>query len=116
LDEKNNYNLKIEIDKNNKKEESIQVGWAGAIINTNDDKEKSNALIIKYQYGHYWLFPHSKNQQPTFFRIQKNTQYNLSPDKFINVGRLEFIIQRYNSGSFEDKGTRNMMEDVIVIK
>jgi hypothetical protein len=43
-------------------------------------------------------------------------RYNLNPDKIINVGGLEFIIQRFNSASFEDEGTRNMMEDVIVIK
>jgi hypothetical protein len=47
-DEDNNYNLLIGIDKNNKKEDSIEVGWAVTIINTSVDDDKPNALIIKY--------------------------------------------------------------------
>lgn len=75
-----------------------------------------NSLLVKYQFGYYWLFPLADNLDKTYFRVMLNDFHILLPDNVINIGRIEFLVQRYNIGFYEDKGTRNVMEDIISIR
>jgi len=40
----------------------------------------------------------------------------LQPDDIINMGDLDFLIQRFNTGFHSDMGSRHHMEDIIVIR
>ena len=45
-----------------------------------------------------------------------NDVYVLQPDDIINMGELDFLIQRFNCGFHSDKGSRHHMEDITVIR
>ena len=74
-------------------------------------------LMIKYQYGHYWLItPYKSEENKVFVKLYKDERYALTPGDIINMGELEFLVQRHNTGWFSEKGTRNMMEDMSLIR
>jgi len=104
-----------------------EIGWAGAILGNleNADVKIRNSLhpsaplelMIKYQYGHYWLInPYKSEENKVFIKLHKDERFVLTPGDIINMGDLEFLVQRYNTGWFADKGTRPMMEDMSIIR
>ena len=106
---------------------NYEVGWAGAILGNleNADVKIKNSLhptaalelMIKYQYGHYWLIsPYKSEENKVFVKLYKDERFILTPGDIINMGDLELLVQRYNTGWFADKGTRPMMEDMSIIR
>lgn len=104
-----------------------EIGWAGAILGNleNADVKIRNSLhpsaplelMIKYQYGHYWLInPYKSEENKVFVKLYKDERFVLTPGDIINMGDLELLVQRYNTGWFADKGTRPMMEDMSIIR
>jgi len=104
-----------------------EIGWTGAILGNleNADVKIKNSLnpsaplelMIKYQYGHYWLInPYKNEDNKVFVKLHKDERFVLTPGDIINMGDLEFLLQRYNTGWFADKGTRPMMEDMSIIR
>ena len=84
---------------------NFEVGWAGAILGTLDNadyKIRNSAhpnslleLMIKYQYGHYWLTtPYKSEENKVFVKLYKDEKYVLNPGDIINMGDLEFLVQR----------------------
>jgi len=73
-------------------------------------------LGIKYQNGNYWLVTSKQNNADVYSRLNKNDLYVLQPDDIINMGELDFLIQRFNCGFHSDRGSRHHMEDIIVIR
>ena len=73
-------------------------------------------LAIKYQNGNYWLVTSKQNMADVYSKLNKNDLYVLQPDDIINMGELDFLIQRFNCGFHSDKGSRHHMEDIIVIR
>ena len=71
---------------------------------------------IKYQNGNYWLVTSKQNNADVYSRLNKNDLYVLQPDDIINMGELDFLIQRFNCGFHSDRGSRHHMEDIIVIR
>jgi protein phosphatase 2C family protein 2/3 len=105
----------------------FEIGWTGAILGNleNADVKIRNPqhpsapleLMIKYQYGHYWLInPYKSEESRVFVKLYKDDRFVLTPGDIMNMGDLELLVQRYNTGWFADKGTRPMMEDMSLIK
>lgn len=106
-----------------------KISWNGAFIGNVENadlplnikgegihEEDSIELAIKYQNGNYWLVTSKQNNADVYSKLHKNDLYVLQPDDIINMGDLDFLIQRFNCGVHCDKGSRNHMEDYIVIR
>lgn len=94
------------------------IGWGGASIGVSrQSEEESNAFDfhVTYQCGNYWLYP-PHSQSSLYFRLQKGELYILIADDVINMGQLDFLVQRFNCGHHETKGTRLQMEDISLLK
>jgi len=83
----------------------FEIGWCGAILGNleNADFRMRNSaypsapleLMIKYQYGHYWLIsPYKSEENKVFVKLYKDERYSLTPGDIINMGELEFLVQR----------------------
>lgn len=57
-----------------------------------------------------------QNTADVYSRLNKYDHYVLLPDDIYNIGDLDFLIQRFNTGFYSDMGSRNHMEDIIVIR
>lgn len=57
-----------------------------------------------------------QNTADVYSKLNKYDHYVLLPDDIYNIGDLDFLIQRFNTGFSTDMGSRNHMEDVIVIR
>lgn len=52
-------------------------------------------LYIKFQYGHYWLIgPPFIQRVEVFYRLKKGDKYILQPDNIIEMGDIQFVVQR----------------------
>lgn len=82
----------------------------------NDDEEELIEVAIRYQNGNYWLVTSKQNTAEVYGKLSEKESYILQPDDIINIGDLDFLVQRFNTGYYADKGTRSYMEDIIVIR
>lgn len=84
--------------------------------NENDDDEEVIEVAIKYQNGNYWLVTSKQNTAEVYGKLSQSDIYLLQPDDIINIGELDFEVERFNTGVFSDKGTRPYHEDIVVIR
>ena len=94
------YLLRLVFIKNCKQEEVTNIGWSGAMITAKSHNNAINSLLVKYQFGYYWLFPLADNLDKTYFRVMLNDFHILLPDNVINIGRRcswmpSFTLPRY---------------------
>ncbi|KRX00495.1 Protein phosphatase 2C (PP2C)-like domain [Pseudocohnilembus persalinus] len=74
-------------------------------------------LCIKYRYGRYWFMynqPGGNELSRDYVKLEKGQEYQLLPDDRICIGSLEFQVQRFNTGVYQDQGGRRTMEDALV--
>lgn len=95
----------------------MDIGWNGAIIgniqnadlylsqespktwNNGDYSQKNEAYIeicVKYEYGQYWLLSSKMNQNNIY--VKTNNKQMIFGDDIIQMGALDFLLQRFNVG------------------
>ncbi|EGR27968.1 hypothetical protein IMG5_185510 [Ichthyophthirius multifiliis] len=106
------------------KEIFAKVRWSGAIINKRSelfevrgmdkfgvDCSSNLEMYISFFQKKYFLYVSPKAPGQVYVKLLPGGRYKLQPDDIINMGQLDFQIQRFNTGMWCDRGTRITMED-----
>lgn len=74
-------------------------------------------VIVTYQQGRYWVINNPIRPLRDFYvRLNPDSQnMYLRAEDSIKVGNVELQISRFNVGRAEDRGTRDYMEDRMVV-
>jgi hypothetical protein len=59
-----------------------------------DNNDTEVEIGVRYQYGQYWFVASKLNQAEVYIKLKENELYTMAPDDIINMGDLDFLVQR----------------------
>lgn len=78
------------------------------------NEDLSNSINIYYEKGKY-SFEQNRKDATLFKKILPKEECIIYPDNIVKIGRLDFLLMRFNVGVVSEIGIKSVMEDDYIV-